>query len=224
MKLRKTAALALAVIMLAGVLMTGAVSAAEEMPFRDVAAGKWFYDAVKYVWERELMSGVAPDRFEPNGSMTRAMFVTVLGRLAGAEGSETNPFPDAKSGTWYSKYVGWAVDCGIVKGYEDGTFRPDNNLSREEMAACMARYIDAMGLNMPRENDAVYEFTDGDRIAGWAEGYVDVLRTAGIVRGDDNVNYNLTSRVLRWLRSSATSSVPQRRLGRGICRRRLTAA
>ena len=197
MKLRKIAALALAVIMLAGVLMTGAVSAAEEMPFRDVAAGKWFYDAVKYVWERELMSGVAPDRFEPNGSMTRAMFVTVLGRLAGAEGSETNPFPDAKSGTWYSKYVGWAVDRGIVKGYEDGTFRPDTNLSREEMAACMARYIDAMGLNMPRENDAVYEFTDGDRIAGWAEGYVDVLRTAGIVRGDDNVNYNPKSEITR---------------------------
>ena len=197
MKLRKIAALALAVIMLAGVLMTGAVSAAEEMPFRDVAAGKWFYDAVKYVWERELMTGVAPDRFEPNGSMTRAMFVTVLGRLAGAEGSETNPFPDAKSGTWYSKYVGWAVDRGIVKGYEDGTFRPDTNLSREEMAACMARYIDAMGLNMPRENDAVYEFTDDDRIAGWAEGYVDVLRTAGIVRGDDNVNYNPKSEITR---------------------------
>ena len=131
MKIKKLISLLLAAVMLAGVLMTGVVSAAEEMPFRDVTSGKWFYEAVKYVWERGLMDGVAPDEFNPNGGMTRAMFVTVLGRLAGTEGSKSNPFPDAKSDTWYSKYVGWAVDQGIVNGYEDGTFRPDKNLSRE---------------------------------------------------------------------------------------------
>ena len=199
MKLKKIISAALSAVMLIGCVMAGSAAAATEgeLPFTDVGPKKWFYEAVKYVWERGLMDGVAPDKFNPNGGMTRAMFVTVLGRLAGTEGSESNPFPDAKNNTWYSKYVGWAVDQGIINGYEDGTFRPNKNLSREEMAACMARYIDARGLNMPRENDAVYEFTDGGKIAHWASDYVDVLRTAGIVRGDNNLNYNPKSNITR---------------------------
>ena len=199
MKLKKIVSALLAALMLCSCFMIGTASAADDegLPFKDVGKKKWFYDEVKYVYEKKLMTGTSDTKFEPNGSLTRAMFVTILGRLAGADTSETNKFSDVKSGKWYSGYVGWGVDAGIVNGYEDGTFKPNKPLSREEMAACISRYIDYMELNMPRANDVPYVFSDSAKIAKWARDYVDVLRRSGIVKGDQYVNYNPKASITR---------------------------
>ena len=139
MKLKKIISAILVLVMLCGSLMIGTASAADEnvLPFKDVGAKKWFYDAVKYVYDGGLMNGTSSDKFEPNGQLSRAMFITILGRLAGAEQKESNVFPDIKKNSWYSGYVGWAVEAGVVKGYDDGTFKPNKSLSRQEMAVAV---------------------------------------------------------------------------------------
>ena len=188
----------LAALMLCGALVIGAGStSAADMPFTDVKAKNWFYDEVLYVYERGLMTGTTDTKFEPNGKLTRAMFVTILGRLAGAAETETDAFSDVKKKNWYSGYVGWAVEAGIVTGYEDGTFKPNKALSREEMAACISRYVDFMGIQMPRENTAPDRFADRMKIAKWAREYVEMLRRAGIVNGDQYENYNPKSNITR---------------------------
>lgn len=152
MKLKRTLSALLATVMAASglALASANVTAADELPFKDVGKKKWFYDEVKYVYDNGLMNGTSKTLFEPETSLTRAMFVTILGRLAKAEENDNyKKFTDIKKASWYTGYVGWAVEQGIVDGYPDGTFLPDKALTREEMAACISRYIDAMELNSP---------------------------------------------------------------------------
>ena len=179
-------------------LIPFAVSGAEgEMPFRDVKEGKWYYKSVKYVYERDLMQGVAKDRFDPNGSLTRAMFVTILCRIHGGEKKNTDDFSDVKPGKWYSGYVGWAASTGVVNGYSDGTFKPDANITRQEIATAMVRYIDYSGKNLPRRATAPSVFADSSKVAKWAKDHVETLRRAGVVNGDNNGNFNPKSNVTR---------------------------
>ncbi|MBQ8524079.1 MAG: S-layer homology domain-containing protein [Clostridia bacterium] len=199
MRLKRILSAVILAAMLLGVYTAGqlSVSAEDKMPFADVGEKKWFYDEVLFVYEKGLMNGITETRFEPNGNLTRAMFITILGRLAGAEESESNKFPDVKKGKWYSGYVGWAVDSGIVTGYEDGTFKPNKALSREEMAACIYRYVEYMGINMPRENTAPQKFSDSGKIAKWARDYVELLRRSGIANGDQYEKYNPKANITR---------------------------
>ncbi len=198
MKLKKIVSSALAAVLLgASMLTVGTTAADSELPFKDVGKKKWFYDEVKFVYENGLMQGTSTTLFEPDTKLTRAMFVTILGRLADAEQKETDRFSDIKKKTWYTGYVGWAVDAGIVNGYEDGTFLPDKALSREEMAACIARYINYMDISMPRESTAPSTFADAKKIGKWAREYVEILRRAGIANGDQYKKYNPKADITR---------------------------
>ncbi len=192
----------IAVLMTVAMMLTifaaaGSTVSAAEMHFKDVKAGSWYYDTVKYVYDNGIMNGMTDDTFSPNGKLTRAMFITILGRLAGAEQSESDVFSDVKKGTWYSGYVGWAVNVGVVNGYSDGTFKPQGYLTRQEMAAAMARYIDQSGVAMPRESTAPVTFADESSVANWAKDYVEVLRRAGIVNGDNKGKYNPKANITR---------------------------
>ncbi len=117
-------------------------------PFTDVRKGASYYDAVGFVYENGLFKGVSNTEFEPNETMTRAMFVTVLGRLAGISENDSrytgkSTFKDVVSSTatdWYVPYVAWASQNGLLLGYEDGTFRPNNEISNTEMYILMERY------------------------------------------------------------------------------------
>ncbi len=156
-----------------------------EMPFSDVKEGQWYYDAVRYVYDNELMNGVGSDKFSPTGPMTRAMFVTVLGRLdgVGTDSYEKDGFRDTNKNTWYSPYISWASDNGIVNGYPDGTFLPDKALTREEMSAIISRYIEYTGVIMTWDPDSPRGFTDQSKIGSWAADYVSTLSSQGIVAG-----------------------------------------
>lgn len=89
-----------------------------ELPFTDVSEGDWYYDAVAYVWQEGLFQGMDETTFAPNLAMTRAMFVTVLGRMAGVEEDRTatSKFTDVKAGSYYAGYVAWAAEQDIVRG------------------------------------------------------------------------------------------------------------
>jgi len=179
-----------AVLMLFSCAVIG--SGAKAGGFEDVGTKKWFYEAVTYVSENGLMNGTSDTKFDPTGSMTRAMFVTVLGRLTGVDEKNYTPdsFTDTKKKTWYSPHVAWAQENNIVDGYEGGTFKPLKNVTREEMSAIIIRYIDFLGLDMTTDADAPAKFTDRNKIAKWARDYVDVMRRYGIVTGDDNYRFS----------------------------------
>lgn len=116
------------------------------LPFTDVAEDAWYYDSVKYVYENGLFKGVTETTFEPDTAITRGMFVTVLGRKSSVvEGVVATEFEDVAADAYYAAYIKWATDNGIVQGYGDGTFGPDDIITREQMATIILRYRTFIG-------------------------------------------------------------------------------
>lgn len=111
-----------------------------ELPFDDMKEGDEGYEAVKALYKAEVMAGTGEGRFSPDMTVTRAQAVTVLARLAGAEAAETNAFSDVEANSWYSGYVGWAVEQGIVEGDGQGHFYPDMTVTAEQMELMLGRY------------------------------------------------------------------------------------
>lgn len=171
-----------------GLIVTSVPAAADELPFTDVPEDAWFYDAVKYVYDIGIMNGTnsAGTLFSPDVTVTRAMFVAMLGRLDGAEQQITDKFPDVdnKSGSWYAGYVGWASENGIITGYGDGRFGPGDAVTREQMATIIIRYIKYLGILPKWSISAPTAFTDADKISSWALPYVEQMRQIGIVQGN----------------------------------------
>ena len=190
MIIRKITSLVLFAALLLGLFSAFAATYAEgELPFTDVKKGKWYYKSVQYVYENGLMNGDSKTTFSPNGSLTRAMFITIIGRLAGVEGGGKSPFTDTKEGKWYSPYVAWAAEAGIVNGFPDGTFRPDEPITREQMATSVSRFIDALGLRTVNSG-GIFNFSDADKIAKYAKDHINSLKKIGVFAGDQNMNFN----------------------------------
>lgn len=130
-------------LLLAGGLLTaatGASAAAAAVSFTDVAPSAWYYDAVENVTENGWLNGTGGSRFTPNGDLTRAMLATVLWRIAGspAPNSSAN-FTDTDFASWYSDGLAWSVENGLFNGYPDGSFRPTNAVTREQLATVFYR-------------------------------------------------------------------------------------
>jgi hypothetical protein len=154
-------------------------------PFIDVTVNRdWFYSDVEYVFRRGLMIGVSEELFEPVSTVTRAMLVTILYRVAQPEDADYAPeaFTDVPNGLWYSDAVAWGAANGIVLGYGDGRFGPDDDITREQLTALLYRYNEwafaaaSDGAGMPG-------FTDADKIADWAYGAVAWAARRGVVKG-----------------------------------------
>ena len=117
--------------------------AAESSGFTDVSGEDWFYGYVVQAVEKKLFGGVGEDRFDPSGTMSRAMFVTVVGRMAGVDTSlysGNGGYSDVKAGSWYAPYVVWASDNKVAQGYGGGKFGPNDAVTREQMAAMLLRW------------------------------------------------------------------------------------
>lgn len=141
------------------------------MKFIDVTADKWYYDAVEYVFQKGYFKGTSETTFSPNGTMTRAMFVTVLGRMAGIpENREADTkFTDVKKGSYYAGYVAWAAEQGIAMGTSATTFSPNAKVTREQMAVLLYRYAKYVGADVSADSDALSTFTDAASVSGWAK-------------------------------------------------------
>ncbi len=155
----------------------------EERPaaFSDIE-GHWAKDYVIRAAASGLFSGVGEGKFDPQGTMTRAMFVTVLYRLAGSPKTGGScRFTDVAKGSWYEIPVIWAQEGGIVSGVSETSFDPNGSVTREQMCALVARYIRSAGYKL--ELGAKKSFTDAASIASWAAEDVEFCQRAGIIEG-----------------------------------------
>lgn len=152
------------------------------LAFQDVRPGDWCYDAVRYVFEAGLMNGTAADTFTPNASTTRGQIVAILYRLEGSPAAGLSQFSDVGSGAYYASAVSWASANGIVNGYGDGTFRPGNPITREQMAAFLYRY--AVYKNRAGSARAdLSAFADAGQIASYAVEPLRWANAAGLING-----------------------------------------
>ena len=161
-------------------------------PFTDVKTGDWFYESVMYVLQNELFKGVSNTKFDPTGTMTRAMYVTVMGRIAEIDPAQytgSGGFSDVQTGSWYGPYVVWAKEKGITGGVGGDRFAPDGLVTREQMAAMTVRFFESYGIPFP---DKVTDTQpkDLDSVASWAKEAVLKLWACGLFQGDNNGNFN----------------------------------
>lgn len=165
-------------------LMIGAASVYAE--FTDVNSDAWYAESVNYMIDSGCMNGVSDTEFQPDASMTRAMFVTVLGRMNGASVTEYNKkiFPDVDMGEWYAPYVNWAVENGIVSGFDDLNFHPNDEINRAQLSVMLKRYTDYMGYEITPNPMAYDSYTDEASIPQWSKEGVDFVRSTGIINGD----------------------------------------
>ena len=138
------------------------------LPFRDVAQGEWFRDAVSYVYTARLMNGTSPDLFSPWETTTRGMIVTILYRYDGSPAAGKTSFPDVPPGEYYAAPVSWAAASGVVKGYETGLFEPQNPITREQMAAILYRYAQQKGLDVSGRAD-LSVYADAGQVSPYAK-------------------------------------------------------
>ena len=147
----------------------------------------WAADNILFAASRGLLSGTSDTTFSPGTGMTRGMFVTALGRLAGInpDSYQTGKFTDVKADAYYAPYVNWAAQNGIMEGVTATTFAPDTNINREQMAVIMANYAKKLGYDLPKTLRAV-TFADNAQISSWAKNAVKAMQQAGILAGKAN--------------------------------------
>ena len=152
------------------------------MPFTDVSENDWFYGAVQYVYDNDMMNGVSATSFAPNSNLTRAMMAAVLYNLEDQPTQADSSFTDVADGSWYADAVNWAAANNIVSGYGDGIFGPNDNITREQMASILYRYAEYKGYDVSAVGD-LSQFNDADSVSEWAN---DVMRWAvgaGLING-----------------------------------------
>lgn len=167
--------------------------------FNDVESSDWFYDAVIYVQQHGLFDGTGNGYFSPNNKMTRAMFVTVLGRMAAVDikSYATSVFSDVEAAAWYAPYVQWAVESGLTSGVGNNKFAPHATLTKEQMATFMVRFFDTFEIPYPPNSSIVSKPKDLADVAPWAADAVITLWRAGLINGDSYGNFNPLSNATR---------------------------
>lgn len=163
-------------------LSTFAVTTRKAMPFTDVN-NHWALDGIQYAYDNDLMNGVGNDKFDPDGTLNRAMLITILYRLEGEPAvTAPNPFTDVASGQWYTNAVVWASENSIVNGYGGRLFGPTDNITREQMAAMLLRYSNYKKYDVTKANDLA-SYTDAADISPWALSAMKWANAEGLING-----------------------------------------
>lgn len=143
----------------------------------------WAKDAINYVVEKGLFNGTSGNTFSPDLSMTRGMFVTVLGRLAGISAdATTSSFIDVTASSYYAPYIEWAYKNGIVSGVGNSNFSPDTEMTREQMAVMLIKFASKQGYKLNSSLDAI-AFSDTASISSWASDAVNTAHNSGLITG-----------------------------------------
>ena len=155
------------------------------MPFTDVSRGQWFYDAVSFVYWRDLMDGVTSTQFAPDATTTRAMVVQILYRMAGSPTVRgSSPFYDVSNGAWYADAVIWAEANDIVNGMTTTTFAPNTAVTREQLATMLYRYAQYRHYNTSAgANTNILSYYDANRISEYAFSALQWVCGEGIMDG-----------------------------------------
>lgn len=154
-------------------------------PFTDAVPSAWYHDGVHYCLENGLMRGVSGGKFLPDGSTTRAQLVTILWRLEGSpKTTGAVRFGDTAGGAWYTEAVRWAAGCGVVKGYDNGCFGPNDAVTREQMAAILYRYAQHKGYDVSAGKDTnILSFDDAFAVSEYAIPAMQWACGSGMVHG-----------------------------------------
>ena len=154
------------------------------LPFADVSGSDWFYNDVRYVYEKGIMDGTGADRFSPNAPLTRAMIVTILYRMAGSPSvSGSSNFTDVAAGKWFAKAVAWAAANGIVNGYGSGLFGPNDPVTREQLAAILYRYAVYGGMTAVTLEENLGSFADTAQLSAYAIQAMNWAVGQGLING-----------------------------------------
>lgn len=154
------------------------------LPFADVSSSDWFYNDVRYVYEKGIMDGTGADRFSPNAPLTRAMIVTILYRMAGSPSvSGSSDFTDVAAGKWFAKAVAWAAANGIVNGYGDSLFGPNDPVTREQLAAILYRYAVYGGMTAVTLEENLGSFADTAQLSAYAIQAMNWAVSQGLING-----------------------------------------
>lgn len=159
----------------------------ESMPFTDVKPSDWYYSAVRYARANNFFNGITATTFGANGTLTRGMFVTVLGRMAGVDTADypgDSGFGDVKNSSYCAPYVQWAAKYGITSGAGNSLFLPDATVTRQQMAAFLVRYFDAFQVNYDTGENITTLPDDLDKVAPYARDAVTKLWKQGLLNGN----------------------------------------
>lgn len=165
-------------------------------PFSDVKESDWFYNGVRYVFEKNLMSGVDVDQFAPNTPLTRAMLVTILYRFDGSPESMTYSYTDVPRKTWYTKGIDWAASIGIVNGVGDNKFAPNAPVTREQITVIFYNYTKYQQMDISARGD-LSKYTDKGEISAWAQTAFEWAAATGLVSGKGDNKLDPTGKATR---------------------------
>lgn len=153
------------------------------LPFRDVSERDWFYSDVAYVYANGYMEGISSTKFAPKQNTTRAQIVTILWRLTGEpRPMKSNKFTDVSSKAYYDTAVSWAVEAGVVNGFDAKTFKPNDYVTREQLAAILYRYAEYMNLST-RGASNLSNYNDYYKIGSWARDAMAWANYHGLING-----------------------------------------
>lgn len=155
--------------------------------FVDVDTSRWYHEGLDYVVEYEIMNGITENRFAPNENITRGMVMTILYRMASSpEVTGGSPYTDVAENRYFSQAVAWAAEQGIATGYPDGTFRPNQPVTRQELVTFYWRYANLAGCDMTISQGAsLAEYRDGDSVKPYAKEAMLWAVDTGLIRGVD---------------------------------------
>ena len=152
-------------------------------PFTDTSKTAWWHDGIHYCLENGLMNRVSENRFAPDGTTTRSMIVTILWRIEKSPSTAGKlSFADVPDGKWYTEAIRWAQSTGVVTGYSDERFGPDDSITREQLAAIFYRYAGYKKINTAARN-TLSQFADTGDISGWALESIQWANAAGLING-----------------------------------------
>ena len=156
-------------------------------PFTDVDTAKWYHPSVDYVLTHKIMNGVSSRAFAPNANLTRGMLVQILYNLEGKPKGTAANFPDVQADAWYAEAVGWAAANKVVTGYVDGTFRPNDAVTREQAAAILYRYAQSKGIDVSvGENTNILSYADVGQASEYAIPALQWAVGAGVLNGKND--------------------------------------
>ena len=159
-----------------------------EFSFTDVRKTDWFYGDVEYVYEKGIMAGTSANTFDPNSQLTRGMIVTILYRMDKEPAvSGASKFADVNASQWYGNAVIWAAASGIVSGYSDTSFGPNDAITREQLAAILYRYAVHSGMTAVTLEENLSGFADADQISSYAVQAMNWAVGKGLLKGSDGL-------------------------------------
>ena len=157
------------------------------LPYTDIKNNVWYTNALEYMYTNNYISGTTESTFSPNMELSRAMLVCILWNMEGKpKTTAINKFPDVKNGVWYTEAIKWASSKGVINGYKDGTFGPNDSITREQLACILANYAKYKKCYTKPTTNNLGKFLDNNMISAWAVESANWAVTNRVINGAEN--------------------------------------